>query len=54
MPIQYDKLNEVFAMLRTLRQACIDGYITKEELDAALAVVLSDIRELLGFSPIWL
>lgn len=52
MAIDYDKLNAAYAMLRSLKQACVDGYITQAELEAQRTVIKNDIREILGFPPI--
>lgn len=51
MAIQYDKLNEAYAMLRTLREEFLKGTLTKQELDAQEVVIKNDIRQILGFSP---
>jgi len=52
MAIQYDKLNEAYAMLRTLREEFLRGTITKEELDAQEVIIRNDIRQILGFPPV--
>lgn len=52
MAIQYDKLNAAYAMMRTLKEEFLKDTITKAELDAQLAKIKSDIRELLGFPPV--
>lgn len=52
MGIQYDKLNEAYAMLRTLREEYLKATITKDELDEQEFVIKNDIREILGFPPI--
>jgi len=52
MAIQYDKLNEAYSALRTLREEFIKGTITSEELSYQEAVIRNDIREILGFPPV--
>ena len=52
MPIEYDRLNAAYAMLRTMREEFLKGNITKAELDAIEAKIKADIRELLGFPPV--
>lgn len=52
MPIDYDKLNSAYGMLRTLREEFLKGTITKVELDAQELKIKDDIRHILGFEPI--
>lgn len=52
MGIQYDKLNEAKAALRTMRQEFLDGGLTVEELAEQEAKVKAEIRELLDLPPI--
>lgn len=51
MAIQYDKLNEALAALRTFREQYLAGAISLAELEAAEAVIKEDIREILGYPP---
>ena len=52
MAIDYDKLNQAYGMLRTLKEEFLKGTITKDELDAQEVVIKNNIREILGFPPI--
>lgn len=52
MPIQYDKLNEAKAALRTLREEFLAGTIDFAELTEQEAVLKADIRELLALPPV--
>lgn len=52
MAIDYEKLNAAYAMMRTLKEEFLKDTITREELDAQLAKIKDDIREILGFLPI--
>lgn len=52
MPIEYDKLNAAYAMLKTIREEFLKGTITKPELDAQEVKIKADIRVLLGFPPV--
>lgn len=51
MAIDYDKLNQAYATMRTLREEFLKGTITKTELDAQLIKIKADIRAILGFTP---
>jgi len=51
MAIDYDKLNQAYAIMRTLKEEFLRDTITKTELDAQLDKVKADIRVILGFSP---
>lgn len=51
MAIQYDKLNEAKATLRSFREAYLDGEITLEELQAVEVKIKQDIRVILGYEP---
>lgn len=52
MVIDYDRLNQAYAMRRTLREEFLRDDITKEELDAQELKIKQDIREILGFPPV--
>lgn len=51
MVIEYDRLNQAYAMTRTLREEFLKGNITREELDAQLVEIKADIRQILDFPP---
>jgi len=48
MAIQYDRLHEAYAALRTLRQAFIDGLIDAVKLTEQSRIIENSIREILG------
>jgi len=52
MAIQYDKLNDAYAMLRTIREEFLNGTITNAELKEQEKKIQADIREILGLPPI--
>ncbi len=52
MAIQYDRLNEAYSTLKTLRQEFLDGTITTEELAEQTAEIKANIREILSLPPI--
>ena len=52
MAIQYDKLNEAYSALRTLRQTFLDGIIDAVELAEQVLPIKANIRELLGLPPV--
>lgn len=52
MAIDYQKLNDAYGILRTLREEYLKETITKEELDAQVVKIKNDIREILGYPPI--
>ena len=52
MAIQYDKLNEAYSALRTIRQEFLNGTLSVTELAEQETVVKADIRELLSLPPV--
>ncbi|MCK4721771.1 MAG: hypothetical protein KAT75_00635 [Dehalococcoidia bacterium] len=52
MAIEYDRLNQAYAAIRTIREEFLRGTITKEELDAMETKIRADIRGILGFEPV--
>ena len=52
MAIQYDKLQQAYQALRTMRQGYLDGVITAEEMATQEVVIRNDIREILGLEPL--
>ncbi len=51
MTLEYDKINASMALLKSMRQAYLDGHITADELTAIEVKIKADLRELFGFPP---
>ncbi len=51
MALEYDKVNASMALLKSMRQAYLDGFITAAELNSIEIKIKADLRELFGFPP---
>lgn len=52
MGIQYDKLNEAYSALRTVREEFVKGTLTTTELAEQETKIKADIREILALPPV--